>query len=323
MARGDISEFSKVCITSRVRERSRDYTVRSHDVTVFLLIIAVAAVSTSAPLIRWADAAPPLTVAAGRICLSALLLVVVSRKTVALFLQLPRRDKVLVTCAGLLLGLHFGVWITSLYFTSTAASVALVATQPVFAAVFGLTLGDRVDRREVAGIAVAAIGCAVLAGGDWGSGRDAIIGDGLALAGAAAAAGYLVVGRSMRASLPLLPYLAVVNTVAGIGLLVTALFAGLRVSGLENNVFYAIALMAIVPSLVGHTLLNHTVRRIPTHRVTLAILGEPVGAAMLTWAIFAEEPPVHAAIGGAVILVGIALGFGWRRTMVPTVDPHE
>jgi drug/metabolite transporter (DMT)-like permease len=262
-------------------------------------------------------------VAAGRICLAALLLLVVSRKTVGLFMQLPRREKLLVSAAGLLLGLHFGVWITSLYFTSTAASVALVATQPVFAALFGLTLGDRVARREVAGIAVAAMGCVVLAGGDWGNGRDAIIGDALALAGAAAAAGYLVVGRSMRASLPLLPYLAVVNTVAGIGLATAALFAGVRVSGIENEVFYAVAIMAIVPSLVGHTLLNHTVRRIPTHRVTLAILGEPVGAAMLTWAIFAEEPPVHAALGGAVILAGIGLGFGWRRTVLPSVDTGE
>ena len=289
--------------------------------TVFVLIVAVVAVSASAPLIRWAEAAPPLTVAAGRICLTAVVLFVVSRKTVGLFLQLPRRDKLLVTCAGLLLGLHFGVWITSLYFTSTAASVALVATQPMFAAGFGLALGDRVTRREIGGIAVASVGCLVLAGGDWGHGRDAIIGDALALGGAAAAAAYLVVGRSMRASLPLLPYLAMVNAVAGVGLVLVAVFAGVRVSGFENEVFWAIGLMAVLPSLVGHTLLNYSVRRIPTHRVTLAILGEPVGASLLTWAIFAEQPPVHAAVGGGVIVAGIACGFGWRRavSIAPTM----
>lgn len=279
------------------------------------LVFAIVCLATSAPLIRWAAPAEAMTVAAGRVAFAAILLALVAASRegiVAPLRALPRAEQGLIVVAGLLLGTHFGVWITSLYFTSTAASVALVAMNPVFAALFGALVGDRVARREWLGIAVAAAGCATLAGGDWQAGGDALIGDGLALLGAATAAGYLVVGRRLRGSLPLLPYLALVNAVAGAALLAVAIAIGAEFGGLPWWSWAAIAASAVVPSLLGHTLLNHAVRRTPTHLVALAILGEPVGASLMTWAFFAETPPVHAAAGGAVVLVGIAVGFAGR-----------
>ena len=56
------------------------------------------------------------------------------------------------------------------------------------------------------------------------------------------------------------------------------------------------------------------VRRTPTHLVALTILGEPVGASLMTWAFFGEQPTAPAALGGAVILTGIGLGFAGRRS---------
>ena len=277
----------------------------------YVLAIAVLAVSTAAPLIHYAAPAPALTVAAARVCLTGFLLFLVAPTAWGHFARLPRREKVFVIAAGLLLGLHFGVWITSLYLTSTAASVALVATQPVFAALFARALGDSITRREMLGIAVAGLGCLVLGGGDLltSTGWDAVIGDALALIGAAAAAGYLLVGRRMRVSVPLTPYLALVNMVAGVALLIAALLVGVPFLGLPDHVYLAIVLVTVIPSLVGHSLLNWSVRRMPTHLVALAILGEPIGSSLMTLVFFAEIPPAHAVFGGAVILVGIFVGF--------------
>jgi drug/metabolite transporter (DMT)-like permease len=276
------------------------------------LVVAILAVSTSAPLVYWAAPAPPLTVAAFRVCLAAVLLSIVSGpRLLKAFGDLDGRDRWLVAASGILLGAHFGVWISSLYLTSTAASVALVATQPIFAGLFGwLLLHEGVSRREIGGIAIAAVGCAVLASGDFGGDRDgALLGDMLAVLGATTAAGYFVLGRRLRASLPLIPYLAMVNLVAGLVLLAAAFAFDSPFTGFEPKVYLALVLCAVIPSIVGHTLLNWSVRRLPVHLVSLAILGEPIGASLLTWYSFGETPPIHAAVGGGVILLGIAFGF--------------
>lgn len=278
------------------------------------LVLAVACISTGAPFARWAAPAPPLAIAALRVGCAALLLLGAGGRAVGALRGLARRDAALVGLSGALLGLHFGAWIASLSFTSTAASVALVATNPMFAALFGTLLGDRVTRRELAGIAIAGGGCAVLAGGDWKAGGDALLGDALALAGAASAAAYLVIGRRLRASVPLFPYLGAVNGVAAIGLAIAAVSSGVRPGALGPDVLVACASAAVVASFVGHSLLNAAVRTTPTHLVALVILGEPVGSSLITWLAFGERPPVHAVIGGAIVIVGIAVGFVRRRT---------
>jgi len=284
----------------------------------FALPLAILAVSTGAPFARWAAPAPPVAIAAIRVCLAAVLLLAVGGRELGLLVRILRdrtrpRDRVHpgvpIVFAGVLLGIHFGAWIASLSFTSTAASVALVCTNPIFAALFGTMLGDRVTRREGLGIAVAAIGCIALAGGDWSAGGDALIGDGLALIGAASAAGYLVVGRGLRETVPLLPYLGCVNAIAGIGLALLAIVLGTNLAALPSHSYVACAGAAMVASLLGHSLLNAAVRATPTHLVALAVLGEPIISSLITWGAFGEQPPLHAVVGGAVVLVGIAVGF--------------
>jgi drug/metabolite transporter (DMT)-like permease len=277
------------------------------------LVLAIVAISTGAPFARWAAPAPPLVIAALRVAIAAVLLLAAGWRDVGSLGRIAPRDRPLVVLSGVLLGIHFGSWIASLSFTSTAASVALVCTNPVFAALLGRLLGDRVRAREAVGIAIAAAGCAVLAGGDWRAGGDALIGDGLALVGAASAAAYLVVGRRLREALPLLPYLGAVNAIAAIGLVIAAVTLGVPLGGLPAHSYVACAGAALMASLIGHSLLNAAVRVTPTHVVALVTLGEPIGSSLITWAAFGEEPPLHAAIGGAIVLGGIAIGFVRRQ----------
>ncbi len=277
------------------------------------LVAAVLAISTAAPLVALADPAPPLTVAFSRVALAGVLFALARPGQLVALASLSAKDAARIVLAGALLAAHFGAWITSLYLTSTASSVALVATQPVFAALLGAALlGDRVARREWIGIAVAAAGCALIAAGDLGRG-GAVRGDLLALLGAASVAGYFVVGRSLRASLPLLPYLAAVHLVAAALLGAAVVATGSQLAGFSPGVYTAMAAAAVVPSIVGHSLLNAAVRRAPAHLVTLAILGEPIGASMIAFAILGEVPPLTAAAGGLVILAGIAVGFARRE----------
>jgi len=277
------------------------------------LLLAVLAISTGAPFAKWGQPAPPLAIAALRVGAASLVLFGAGWRELPQLRAISPRDRPFVALAGLLLALHFGAWIASLQLTSTAASVALVCTNPVFAALFGRLLGDRVTRRELVGIAIAAAGCAVLAGGDWRAGPRAVAGDALALVGAAAAAGYLVVGRRLRTGVPLLPYLGTVNAIAAGALAIAAAVTGVSLTGLPPHTYLACAAAGVVASFVGHTLLNAAVRTTPTHLVALAVLGEPICASLLAWAAFGEQPPLHAVAGGAVVLVGIAVGFARRQ----------
>ncbi|MBL9018024.1 MAG: EamA family transporter, partial [Myxococcales bacterium] len=108
---------------------------------------------------------------------------------------------------------------------------------------------------------------------------------------------------------PLVPYLGVVNAIAAAGLLVTALAMGEDVTALPAQSYAGCIGAAVVASVIGHSLLNAAVRTTPTHLVALAVLGEPIGSSLITWVAFGEQPPVYAAIGGAIVLAGIAVGF--------------
>ena len=280
------------------------------------LVLAILAISTGAPFARWAAPAPAIAIAALRVGLASLLLFATGWRELPALRAVQRRDWPWIALSGGLLAIHFGSWIASLQLTSTAASVALVCTNPIFAALFGRLLGDRVAPRELGGIAIAAAGCAVLAGGDWRVGGDALAGDALALIGAASAAGYLVVGRRLRSSVPLLPYLGTVNAIAAAALIVAAVASRAPLAALPAHTYVASAGAAVCASLLGHTLLNAAVRTTPTHLVALAVLGEPIGSSLITWACFGEVPPAHAAVGGAIVLGGIAFGFARPRTII-------
>src|SRR5215470_10781041 len=119
------------------------------------LALAIVAISTGAPFARWAQPAPAIAIAALRVAIASVVLFAAGWRELAGLGRIAPRDWPLVALSGGLLAIHFGSWIASLSFTSTAASVALVCTNPIFAGLFGRLLGDRVTPRELTGMAIA------------------------------------------------------------------------------------------------------------------------------------------------------------------------
>jgi drug/metabolite transporter (DMT)-like permease len=287
------------------------------------MAIAVVAMSWAAPLIRL-SAAPPLAIAAWRLTFATLLL------TPALAVSPARREwsklggpeRRIAAVAGVFLALHFASWITSLRLTSVAASAVLVSLSPVFAWAFSrLFLGERPARRQAVGIVLAIVGAAVIALGDAShAGRGALVGDLLALAGAACGGAYFVIGRRLRADLGLVAYIAPVYGVAAVVLLVWA--AGLHQAFVAYPAkdWLIFAALATGPMLVGHGGLNYALRYLPAYTVNVAALGEPVGATLLAWLLpaIAEPPGLGAVVGGILALGGIALALaGAGRDSAP------
>ena len=272
------------------------------------LLLGVLAVSFAAILIRKADA-PAIVIAAYRMGIAAL---VIAPTTVAFTRRRPKlrlQDVLLSLVAAAFLALHFGAWIASLEHTSVASSVVLVTASPLMVAIASrVLLKERLERRVLAGIALGLAGSLVIAVGDLAcGGGDDLLGDGLALLGAVAVTGYLLIGRKVRPRMPLMPYISVVYAGSAILLLAATGVGGLSLTGYSGETYLFLVLVALVPQVVGHSLLNWTLARVSATLVSVAVMAEPVVSTVLALLLLKEVPPVTSFVGGAVILTGIYL----------------
>jgi drug/metabolite transporter (DMT)-like permease len=289
------------------------------------MLAAVTAVSSAAVVILLAAPLSALTIGAGRVTVTGLGLLLLGRRRLrgtfgALRAGLGPRTAL----AAALLAVHFGTWIASLSLTSVVRSVTIVATQPLLAGFLARGLGDRVSWRLYVGGAIALAGTAIMVGVEPAtSGPSSAWGDGLALVAAAAAAGYLAVGRSVREHVDLAGYLAVVHLGAGALLVLTVLVTGLPWATGPVGVDHlaAVVYLGLVPGIIGHGLLNWAVRHLPVHTVSLAILVEPVGATAL--AVLVLDHVIRGAdvAGGLVILLGVAFAMVGRDDAAITRPP--
>ena len=284
-----------------------------------VLAIGVISVSFAAVLIRLADA-PSLVIAAYRLCLAALILAPFAVKLSGRELRkIPGRNLAMMLLAGGFLALHFGLWVTSLSYTSVATSVVLVTATPIFTAVASyLLFKEKLTVKIVLGITVSIGGSVVIGYGNWSIGTNQLLGAGLALAGALAIAGYLLTGRRLRRTTGLLSYTFVTYSSAAVLLLITALASGYSLSGYSGNTYLMFVLLALIPQILGHSSLNWSLKFMPATMVTIAVLGEPIIATTLAFLILNESPTLTEIIGGILILGGILIAF--RGNKIPTAQ---
>jgi len=301
----------------------------------FALGIAILAVSTASILIRFAQQdAPSITIAALRLAIATVFLapLAIARHGPELRV-LQRRELLLAAMSGTFLALHFATWISSLEYTTVASSVVLVSTGPLWVALLSpLFLGERLTRGTLVGLALAVVGGSIIAAGGactWDGGircvdlgriaeRSNLWGNFLALVGAWAVSGYLILGRRLRATLSLVPYIFLVYGFAAMVLVVAALITHSLVLALPPIAYGWILLLAIVPQLIGHSTYNWALRYLPAALVAITTLGEPVGSAVLAYFMLDERPGPFVLSGAVLIMAGIYLAArSARRAEVP------
>jgi len=288
------------------------------------ITIAILAVSTASIFIRLAQhEAPSLVIAAFRLTLASLALAPVALTRYRTELRsLKRRELLLALASGGFLALHFATWITSLEYTTVASSVVLVSTSPLWVALLApLVLREPLIRPVLIGMILALMGGIVIALSDacsWQKGLTcpslsefisgkAFIGNFLALAGAWAVAGYLLIGRRLRAKMSLVPYIFLVYSIAALTLIGIMFAAGDSPLGYSRMTYLWMLLLALVPQLIGHSTYNWALRYLPAALVAVTTLGEPVGSSILAYLILREMPGWVKIAGVVFILVGIYL----------------
>ena len=298
---------------------------------VAAVLLAVCAASTASIFIRYAQAyAPSLSIAAWRMVIATAVLVPLAlARHRADLAALSRRDLAVIGLSGALLALHFATWITSLAFTSVASSVVLVSIAPLFVALLSpILLHERISRPAALGIGLAFLGTLVIAANDVCTlptggmscpapgdlfGGDAVRGDLLALAGAAAIAGYMMIGRRLRERLELIPYITLSYGSAAVVLLLIVLVARQPLTGFPAPAYGWFLLLALIPQLVAHSTYNWALKYLPAALVSISLLGEPLGSTALALLLLGETPSGLKLAGAALILAGIVIATR-RRT---------
>ncbi|MFM6193487.1 MAG: DMT family transporter [Planktothrix sp.] len=214
--------------------------------------------------------------------------------------------------AGGCLAFHFATWITSLSYTSIAASTTLVTTSPIWVAILSkFWLNEKLSPGKMIGIAVAFLGGIMIGLSETQTGSfysNPLLGDSLALIGAWAVSFYIMFGReAQQRGFSIGGYVMVAYTVAALILLPLPLVFGVGYTNYPTSVYFYLLLMAIIPQLIGHTSFNWAINKISPTLVTLAILFEPIGASFLGYLFFNEVPPLSVLIGGIIILSGVAI----------------
>jgi drug/metabolite transporter (DMT)-like permease len=272
------------------------------------ILVGVFAVSFSSILVRLATA-PPLIIATYRLVFTFLVLAPFSFTGGAVALKsMTRRQVKLAAASGVFLALHFVTWFTSLKYTSIASSVVLVTTQPLFVVLGSFVFfQERVSRKALYGGLLAMLGSLVIGATDFQAGGRAFIGDMYALFAAVMVAGYLLLGRKLRGDVGLSGYTFVTYGSSSLVLIASALLCQLPFYPYPDRDWLIFGALALVCTVMGHTVFNWVLRYVQASVVSVSVLGEPLGAIIWAAVFFGENPTLRQGIGGGLIFAGLYL----------------
>jgi drug/metabolite transporter (DMT)-like permease len=276
-------------------------------VNFFLAVIGVLGISASGPLLAGINA-PALTMAFWRNAAGAAVIGSVAainqRRELA---AIDRRTWFWVAVAAVALAAHFATWVTSLKLTSVAASTALVCMQMGWIALFNRLRGERIPGKVLLGLVLAFAGVLLISGFDVNLAPQALLGDLLALLGGIFAAIYTVTGAKVRRCLSTTSYAALCYGGCAVLLLVLCLATGTELVRLEPAAWLGIAAVTVLAQLMGHTVFNHLLAVMSPMLVSLLILLEIPGAAILAAVFLGQVPPAGTYAGLVLILAGLAV----------------
>lgn len=275
---------------------------------VIVIGVGLIAVSFASIFIKLCEA-PSLVIAAYRLVIASVFYLGFTRmKLGPIWSPLSWSQRKVAFLSGLFLTLHFTTWITSLKFTSIASSAVLVQTAPIFVALGGfIFLKERPSIVVMLGMGITLAGSIVISTHDFSLEAGSIIGNLLAIGGAIGAAGYILAGRKLRASLDTLRYVSVVYSIAAVLLFLSATGSGASLLGYSLRNYLLLIAIAVVPQIIGHTSFNWALKYLSATTISIVLLGEPIGASILAVLILDERLSLIKIVGGLIIISGVTI----------------
>ncbi|NHM32643.1 DMT family transporter [Neobacillus terrae] len=272
------------------------------------LIVGVVAVSASAIFVKYCYA-PSAVIAFYRLFFSVLIMVpIFIGKYKAELKLITVKDWFFSLISGIFLAFHFILWFESLNFTSVASSTVLVTLQPLFAFIGTyFFFKERLSAKAILSGVIAITGSVIISWGDFKISGTALWGDILALIACGLVTAYLLVGQTVRKRLSLVTYTFIVYMISSITLFIYITANREPIVPRHNSDWIYFILLALIPTLLGHTLFNWSLKWLSTSLISMAILFEPVGATILAYFLLNEKVIPTQFIGGFIVIGGILL----------------
>lgn len=279
------------------------------------LLIGVVACATSVIWIKF-SAVDPVLLTGLRLVIAALILA-------PLALRDWRRHRQRLTWGhlrdsaipGLVLTAHFVSWMAGARMTlATNGSLVVNMSPIVMPFLLAALLGERVTRREIAATVVAAAGLAVLFVSDYRLSSETLTGDLICFASMLMMALYLALGRKFRHHPTNLLYVTPLYGVAGLAALALTPWLSSWRSVDWRAEWPWVALLALAPTIVGHSLLLGALRHFRGQVVAVVSMTQFVFAGVMAWLALGErpEPPFYVAsaliLSAGLIVVGVTRG---------------
>ena len=209
--------------------------------------------------------------------------------------------------AGVVLALHFVGFFLAMRMTSVAAGTALVALQPIFAALFVKLSGGHIPSTAWLGMIVSFIGVALVSGVDLQISYKSFLGDLAAIVSAALAAAYVMAGSKAQRTLETTTYTTICYFICSITALPMALIAGNQIFSFSAKEWWILLGLILGAQLLGHSMFNSALKRVSPAIVSLIVFFEvPVSAILAAWWL-GQKPPLGIIPGIVLILAGCVL----------------
>lgn len=269
------------------------------------LLTAVISVSFASIFVRLSNSSP-LTISFYRMFFSTLIFLPIIPKFRSQISSLSKREWWKLISAGIFLGSHMFLWISSLEHTSVTSSVVIVTSHPLLVTLISSRiLGEKADKEIYFGIIVALGGVTLMSLSDYSSNEWSLYGDLLAFLGMVMMGGYIIRGRQIRRKMHIIPYALTVYGISSLTLLSFSIFSESPVRTFAPREYLIFLALAIIPTIFGHTLYNWALKYVKARIVSISLLGEPIGASILAMIVLKEVPPLLTVLGGGITLLGI------------------
>nr|WP_231952757.1 DMT family transporter [Paenibacillus sp. AD87] len=279
-----------------------------------LLFISILSISISSILIKSSET-PTSVAGMYRLFITVILMLPFVPWKSLRNLKMSKKDWSVVLLAGLFLGLHFLFWMESLVHTSVASSMVILSLQPLFVMVGSYFIfKERANMVTILCMVTALAGSVIIAWGDIGVSREALIGDGLSLLGTIAVSAYMLAGQKVSHKIDANVYSVIVFFLAGSVLLIYSLFNHISLTGYNTSDWMYFLLLAIIPTIFGQLLINLLLKSLGATTLSVGIIGEPVLAIILAFVFLGEIISLFQFIGGMMTVLGMGVYF-WAKSL--------